>query len=139
MRQLATFKEVEKGCMEMPLLIAVQFVGGKADYLVKVDTPIFGIFLLAVDLILHNLLTMCSALTCNSEGLVEVGEASTVVSVIRPSVIRHSVLSDTFRGRQLYFTVQYFLWGCSIPRWRAEQVPFVNSLVLDLQLRRTWG
>jgi hypothetical protein len=35
--------------MEMALSIAVQLVGGHADYLVKVGTPIFGILLAPAD------------------------------------------------------------------------------------------
>ena len=35
--------------MEIILSIAVQLVVGQTDYLVKVDMPIFGIFLLAGD------------------------------------------------------------------------------------------
>ena len=47
----------------MTLSIAVQLVGGQADYLVKVGKAIFGIFLVATDLILHKLLTMSMGLT----------------------------------------------------------------------------
>jgi hypothetical protein len=32
-------------CTDMTLSIAVQLVGGHADYLVKVGTPVFGILL----------------------------------------------------------------------------------------------
>ena len=46
----------------MTLSIAVQLVSGQVDYLVKVGTPIFGIFLAAADRKFHKLLTACHAL-----------------------------------------------------------------------------
>jgi hypothetical protein len=38
-----------KTCLGMTLTIAVQLFGGHADYLAKVDTPIFGILLALAD------------------------------------------------------------------------------------------
>ena len=43
--------------MEMTLSIAIQLVGGKIGYLLKVGTPIFRIFLAAANRTLHKYLT----------------------------------------------------------------------------------
>ena len=49
--------------MEIPLSIAIQLVGGQADYLVKVGRSIFGVFLAAADCTVHKLLAIFRELT----------------------------------------------------------------------------
>ena len=45
------------------MTVGLQLVGEQADYLVKVEAPIFGNFLAAADRTLHKLLAMFSTLT----------------------------------------------------------------------------
>jgi hypothetical protein len=58
-----------KVCMKMSLSIAVQSVGGHADYVVKLGGPIFGIPLAPADRTLHRHLkcTVCLWKSCHRE------------------------------------------------------------------------
>ena len=72
------------------LSIPVQLACGHADYLVKVGTTIFGIFLTEADRTMHKLLTMCSALTTRIclTNMLTAKEFSLQVRVVEASVRR---------------------------------------------------